>query len=120
MCSAPRCYPVPLDPAVDRCVALRVSDRVRLPAAEPTVLDENQATRGKVERLKLVLEERRQRRRQRRSQRSAPYTTSWSATSSRPEAAAGAPHSSADAADAEMPEVAAAPALVACGGQSGL
>ncbi|XP_037076797.1 LOW QUALITY PROTEIN: midnolin homolog [Pollicipes pollicipes] len=47
------------------------------PPAEPTTLDENQATRGKVERLKLVLEERRQRRRQRRTQRSAPYTTSW-------------------------------------------
>ncbi|XP_043235098.1 midnolin homolog [Amphibalanus amphitrite] len=90
------------------------------PPAEPAALDENQATRGKVERLKLVLEERRQRRRQRRSQRSAPYTTSWSATSSRPEPAGGAAHAAADAVDADMPEVTPAPALVACGGQSAL
>jgi hypothetical protein len=42
--------------------------------------EENQATRGKVEQLRMVMEERRARRRARREARAAPYSTSgnWS------------------------------------------
>lgn len=42
---------------------------------------ENQATRGKMEHLRLIMEERRARRRARREARAAPYTTQWSAKS---------------------------------------
>nr|CAD7269636.1 unnamed protein product [Timema shepardi] len=42
---------------------------------------ENQATRGKMEHLRLIMEERRARRRARREARVAPYTTQWSAKS---------------------------------------
>ena len=40
--------------------------------------EENQATRGKLEQLRAVMEERRARRRARREARAAPYSTSWS------------------------------------------
>ena len=47
-----------------------------------TLTQENQATRGKMEHLRLIMEERRARRRARREARSAPYTvTQWSAKS---------------------------------------
>ncbi|XP_021916829.1 midnolin homolog [Zootermopsis nevadensis] len=47
-----------------------------------TLSQENQATRGKMEQLRLIMEERRARRRARREARSAPYTvTQWSAKS---------------------------------------
>ncbi|XP_069703392.1 midnolin-A-like [Periplaneta americana] len=47
-----------------------------------TLSRENQATRGKMEQLRLIMEERRARRRARREARSAPYTvTQWSAKS---------------------------------------
>lgn len=40
--------------------------------------EENQATRGKLEQLRMVMEERRARRRARREARAAPYSTTWS------------------------------------------
>jgi len=47
-----------------------------------TLSRENQATRGKMEQLRLIMQERRARRRARREARSAPYTlTQWSAKS---------------------------------------
>jgi len=41
--------------------------------------EENQATRGKLEQLRVVMEERRARRRARREARAAPYSAAWSA-----------------------------------------
>lgn len=41
--------------------------------------EENQATRGKLEQLRMVMEERRARRRARREARAAPYSAAWSA-----------------------------------------
>lgn len=47
-----------------------------------TLSQENQATRGKMEQLRLIMQERRARRRARREARLAPYTlTQWSAKS---------------------------------------
>lgn len=43
--------------------------------------EENQATRGKLEQLRMVMEERRARRRARREARAAPYTSGWSSKS---------------------------------------
>ena len=51
------------------------------PLTEETrrLAEENQATRGKLEQLRMVMEERRARRRARREARAAPYSAAWSA-----------------------------------------
>lgn len=58
-----------------------------LAGVESPLSQENQATRGKMERLRLIMEERRARRRARREARSAPY---WGAGAAGASGAAGA------------------------------
>lgn len=105
------------DPAFDPLTASTAK------VGEERSVGEEQATRGKVEHLKMVMEERRQRRQQRRTH---PYTTSWSAThettTARIEGAtstANTDHTAdkcTDSVDSDMNDV-TSPALVTCGGQ---
>jgi hypothetical protein len=47
---------------------------------------ENEATKGKMRRLRLVMEQRREKMRARRQARAAPYTTKWAAVTPEPDA----------------------------------
>lgn len=58
---------------------LTLRDLICLAEENRRLAEENQATRGKLEQLRVVMEERRARRRARREARTAPYSAAWSA-----------------------------------------
>lgn len=52
---------------------------------------ENEATKGKMKKLRLVMEQRREKMRARRQARASPYTTKWAAVTPDPNAASASP-----------------------------